>query len=219
MPKAAPGELPATAAERRNRERQLAVAAAEEAVELRPGAEQIEVEVAEPGERQRLRDVGIDDHPERQRADARRGTAVRRRPARRRRPAAANRTAAVAGRAFDIAIAGGGIAQDGVLRGIRGGAPGREVRRVDLVAVEHQYAVDRRPIRGSFYSWRTSDRDSTQTPGGTRANSSVCSDDTTARASRSVAPRSGPPRSRRAQSRRGRETPSALTSIGSKKTT
>jgi hypothetical protein len=51
-------------------ERDLRVAAAEEAVELRAGAEQVEVDVAQAGKRQRLRDVRIDDDAEGDGADA-----------------------------------------------------------------------------------------------------------------------------------------------------
>jgi hypothetical protein len=50
----ATGKLPPRAAQRRCRKRELAVAAAEEAAELRAGAEQVEVDVAHPRERQWL---------------------------------------------------------------------------------------------------------------------------------------------------------------------
>src|SRR5512132_1360025 len=66
----APRQLPARPAERGHRERELPVGAAEEAVELRARIEQVEVDVAEAGKRQRDRDVRIDDDAGNQRTHA-----------------------------------------------------------------------------------------------------------------------------------------------------
>src|SRR5215203_2841087 len=82
-----PCELPARAAERGDGDGELTVGAAKEGVDLRAGAKEVEIDVAEAGKRQRCADVGIDDHAERERAHAlrwsgeprRRGDGARRR--------------------------------------------------------------------------------------------------------------------------------------------
>jgi hypothetical protein len=65
-----PAELPPAARQGRNRHGELAIGAAEESVELCARVEQVEVHVADSGKRERDRDIRIDDHASRERADA-----------------------------------------------------------------------------------------------------------------------------------------------------
>ena len=137
-----PGKLPARAAKRRDRERQLPVGATEERAHLRARAEQIEVDIAQTGERQRHRDVRIEDDADRERPDAvgtPRDLGLR-----------LHRAFAGGAAALQIAIALGRVTQHHVFRRDRALAPGGEIGRVDLVSGHREHAVNRGPIRRPF---------------------------------------------------------------------